>query len=291
MQRVTSEIERYGLASTEAVLVGPRFFRGVSTVLRLLRKQINLNGPKNPVRIGPYTRLSRIWGVLFASLIIDPFLPALLHLNLPYSVAVTVAVALAIPLLPCTAQHTVHDLIARLRGYNRKVMKSRSSYFQILLLIAILAGVLPKLVAIAGINSIFLIAVLISVLGISMINFKRLLKQHRDESALLLTSPWLQIQRWEVQLVLLLSIPLLAARAISICGVCLALPTNDYLARVPFLLAAALFLGMLKPDKRLFLGPCRKCKLPVPIVLVDLGSCLHCDQALRDSYSDYHKPH
>jgi hypothetical protein len=41
---------------------------------------------------------------------------------------------------------------------------------------------------------------------------------------------------------------------------------------------------MLRPNRDLFVGMCKSCKHPVPIVFQDLGSCLHCDANLRIAY-------
>ena len=152
-----------------------------------------------------------------------------------------------------------------------------------LILLALILGASPKLFALAGLSYLFLIIAGVVVVAIAA-SFRTALKQQRIERDLMAEKPWLQIERWEMQLVTLVLIPLVAARAISLCGVFIAAPADDVVTRLPFLIVSALFLGMLKPDKRLFLGHCKRCKLSVPIVLVDYGSCIRCDQRLLVSY-------
>lgn len=250
----------------------------------LLRKKIKTTGSRKPRRLGPYGRLSRIWPLLFVSLLVDPLLPFVIHPQVPNEVALAVACGLAILLLPCLAQDRIQKMVSRLRTFSRKGAEQPSRAQSFMVLAAIVLTILPKVVGVAGISVIFLGAVIVIVALVVTVAFRRSIKQRAKDRDLLAEKPWLQIESWEAQLVLLLLIPMLAARGISLCGALVAGPPDAILARLPFFLVGAAFLAMLKPDKRLFLGHCKRCKLTVPIVLADFGSCVRCDQRLLASY-------
>lgn len=198
--------------------------------------------------------------------------------------ALTVACCLALLLLPCLAQDRFQKMVSRLRTFNRKSSEQPSRLQSFMVLAAIVLTMLPKVVGVANISGIFLGAALVIVALAITVSFRKSIKQQAQERDLIADKPWLQIERWEAQLTILLLLPMLAARAISLCGAFVAGPPDAAIARLPFFLVGAAFLAMLKPDKRLFLGHCRRCKLTVPIVLVDFGSCVRCDQRLLASY-------
>jgi len=208
----------------------------------------------------------------------------MLEPRIPYPIAVSVATFLSLILLPCLAQGSLQHFISRLRVFNLRATEGGGRARSALVLLALILGASPKLFALAGLNYLFFLILGIPlVIGIA-VAFRTTIKREKGERDLVADKPWLQIEQWEMQLVTLLLVPLAAARAISLCGVFIAVPADDVLTRLPFLLVSALYLGMLKPDKRLFVGHCKRCKLSVPIVLVDYGSCIRCDERLLVSY-------
>lgn len=129
-----------------------------------------------------------------------------------------------------------------------------------------------------------LIAVLLFVVAGSRKYISQMSKQGAEDKALFATNPWAKVQRWEHQVLVFATLPLLFARAISVCGAFAELPPGNDVTRLVFIGVSALFLGMLRPDRDFFIGICKKCKHPVPIVFQDLGSCLNCDGNLRIAY-------
>lgn len=95
-------------------------------------------------------------------------------------------------------------------------------------------------------------------------------------------NPKIQIDQWQMQLVVIFLLPMIAARAVSIC-LSAANTEPDQLAWCGTgLLTSGLLLSMLKPKRTCFIGVCQKCKHPVPIVFVEFGSCPRCDDKLRE---------
>ena len=253
-------------------------------MVTLLRRKINSSGTQKRTRVGPYGRLSRYWNIIFASALLDPLLPYVVTPRVPPEVALAVAAALGLTLLPCLAQGRIQKTISRLRLFNQESLKSPSKAAYALILFAVSAGLLPKIFVAASLNLFVFLAVLIVLGAVLAKNFRKAVSEQRLESSLMQENPWIQIERWETQLVTLNVIPLAAARAIGFCGVLLAADPGDFLPRLPYFVTCLAFLAMLRPDKRLFLGHCKRCRLSVPIVLVDYGSCLRCDKGLFYSY-------
>lgn len=251
----------------------------------LLRKQINSSRTRKHPRLGPYGRLIRYWSIIFASSLIDPLLPYFITPRAPPDVALAVAVALGVFLLPCLAQARLQRTVSRLRLFNQEALKKPSKATYGLIILALSVGVLPKIFAAASLNLFLFLALLLVLAAVLAKSFRKAISEQRREITLLNENPWLQIQRWETQLVTLNLIPLAAARAIGLCGVLLVADPGDLLARLPFFITCIAFLAMLRPDKRLFLGHCKRCCLSVPIVLRDYGSCLRCNQDLLISYA------
>jgi hypothetical protein len=250
----------------------------------LLRRKINSSGTQQRTRVGPYSRLSWHWNIIFASALLDPLLPYVITPRVPPGVALAVAAALGLFLLPCLAQARMQKTISRLRLFNQESLKNPSKAAYALILFAVSAGLLPKIFVAASLNLFVFLAVLLMLGAVLAKNFRKAVSDQRLESSLMQENPWIQIERWEMQLVTLNVIPLAAARAIGLCGVLLAADPGDLLPRLPYFVTCIAFLAMLRPDKRLFLGHCKRCRLSVPIVLVDHGSCLRCDKGLFHSY-------
>jgi len=202
----------------------------------------------------------------------------------PYQIGVAWGVALSVALLPCVNQARAQRVFSRLRSFGQRSMEQPSRVASMLLLAAVAAGLLPKLIIAAGFSSsVFLGALGIFVVAVAA-SFRKAVRERQRERIIISGTPWVQVEQWESQLVALNLAPILLARAISLCGALVLVPPGGELLRLPFLAASAAFLGILRPDKRLFVGHCRRCKRAVPIVLVSFGSCLRCDERLLASF-------
>jgi uncharacterized BrkB/YihY/UPF0761 family membrane protein len=95
---------------------------------------------------------------------------------------------------------------------------------------------------------------------------------------------WNRLELWEQQLVLLALTPQILARGISLSAALSQQAQDQWLNFLLHFTVSALFLGMLRPHRRFFVGFCRTCKQPVPIVFVNVGGCLRCDENLRNLY-------
>lgn len=250
----------------------------------LLRSQINSRRSRSRARLGPYGRLSRYWSIIFASALLDPLIPYVVESRAPEGATLAAAAALGVLLLPCLAQARFHKMVSRLRVFNQASIEKPSKALSAMILFALSAGLLPKLVAAAVVSPVVFVSALLLFGVLLAKGFRKAVKQQRSAKSLLADNPWVQVERWEVQLITFSLLPMIAARAIGFCGVLLDAAPDDLVARLPYFITCVLFLAMLRPDKRLFLGHCKRCRMSVPIVFVDIGSCLRCDQKLFHSY-------
>lgn len=256
----------------------------------LLRSQINSRRSRTRPRLGPYGRLSRYWSIIFASALIDPLLPYIVESRAPEGATLAAAAALCVLLLPCLAQARFHKIVSRLRVFNQTSIEKPSKALSAMILVALSAGLLPKLVAAAVVSPVVFVAALLLFAAFVARGFRKAVKLQQNEKSMLADNPWVQVERWEAQLITFSLLPMIAARAIGLCGVLLDAPPDDSVIRLPYFITCVLFLAMFRPDKRLFLGHCKRCRLSVPIVFVDIGSCLRCDQKLFHSYLRATKP-
>jgi hypothetical protein len=126
--------------------------------------------------------------------------------------------------------------------------------------------------------------VLVAFLALGAIkSAKQAIDKEKASREMFKDSPWSHISQWEAQLVTILGIPIMLARAVSICATLGVTADSSGLVPLVGFVASALLLGMLKPEKRFFLGFCERCKHPVPIVFVDYGSCPRCDKRLSNT--------
>lgn len=111
---------------------------------------------------------------------------------------------------------------------------------------------------------------------------KKFIAEIKKEREKFRNAPYSQIERWEEQVAALSLMPLILARSIGLFG---ALQSADlgasFEAVAPFTLVSVILLSMLKPTPQMFRGFCPKCKQPVPLVVVSLGSCNRCDKTLK----------
>lgn len=218
-------------------------------------------------------------------------MPYVVEPRAPQGATLAAAAALGVLLLPCLAQGRLQKMVSRLRVFNQASLEKPSKALSALILFAFSASLLPKLFAAAVFSPTVFISLLCLFAVVLARGFQKTVKQQRAEKKLLADNPWAQVERWEAQLITFGLLPMLAARAIGLCGVLLDVPPGDLASRLPYFITCLAFLAMLRPDKRLFLGHCKRCRLSVPIVFVDLGSCLRCDQKLLQSYVQAMNPH
>lgn len=235
-------------------------------------------------RVGPFTRLSQVWRIVFLSLIIDGVLAHFLSTTIPSEVTQRIAALCAIIVLPFLNQKRLAKRIALIRGQmggNRA--KSAGSNKAIIIAVITLI-VVTKLALLPALNSIaaFIVAGII-VLGI-VSTIKHFLKESTTRSQSLSKSPWLYVLLWERQLVIVFCLPIIAARLISLCGA-LSLGTMQTPAMgALYLITSAVLLTAIKPDKSAFMGWCPICRSPVPIAFVEYGSCPRCNKELADQF-------
>jgi hypothetical protein len=144
--------------------------------------------------------------------------------------------------------------------------------------------VLCKLLLFADLPNTLLVPLLLLALWASRAYVTQVITQTTQDKALFASNPWAKVERWEHQVMVFAMLPLLLARAIALCGDVAELSADHDHIRLLFIGVSAIFLGMLRPERSFFVGLCRTCKHPVPIVFQDIGSCLSCDVRLRIAY-------
>lgn len=252
--------------------------------MRVLPNKTKSNRLSERVRKGPHARTYLLWQLLLASLVLDPLIPILTTPRLPAEFAISLATLCALATLPFLAQGAVHRALSKLRVLHTQNLAVGSKAIPLSLALGGGAVILVKLFMFMHLPPVVLIALLLFVITGSRKYISQMSKQSAEDQALFASNPWAKVQRWEHQVIVFATLPLLCARAISVCGALAELPPQDEATRLVFIGVSALFLGMLRPDRDFFIGICKKCKHPVPIVFQDLGSCLHCDVNLRIAY-------
>jgi hypothetical protein len=227
-----------------------------------------------------YNRAVIAWQVLFFSLLADPLLSQVPFHSIPLEWSAVVAGACGSLVLPFLAQNTIQQLLEQLRGADKKrtaAAPTIASYILIIGLALLASSKFLAGVAAGGfISLIFVTAVFASIAKTAV----TLIRDQAKERKKFAENPILQIRRWEDQLFIFAIAPMLAARAVSFLGAIA--DARHIWERVPFWLTGAILLGMLRPQKRFFEGFCKRCKQPVPVVMVALGGCHRCDSKLRN---------
>ncbi len=252
--------------------------------MRVLPNRTKSNRSSERVRKGPHARTYLLWQILLASLAIDPLIPAITTHRIPAEFAISLATLCAVATLPFLSQGTVHRTLSRLRVIHTRNLDAGSKTIPLSLAMSAGAILLVKMFMFMHLPLVVVLALLLVILTKSRKYLSQISKQSAEDKALFAANPWAKVQRWEHQVIVFATIPLLFARAISVCGALAELPPNDDATRLAFIAISALFLGMLRPERDRFLGICTRCKHPVPIVFQDMGSCLHCDETLRIAY-------
>ena len=249
------------------------------TVLRTpqkLKQQPSFPSPRR----GPHFILTGLWKIVAFSLLIDPLLWSLPHPTIPEAFAQRGALLCALLTLPFLNQASMCNRVSALRRGNKAAVEGKTKRFRGLFLAMLVTavGLKPLLVGRVD-NAVALVLVAFLVLG-AIKSAKHAIEKEKASRELFKDSPWSHISQWQAQLVTILGVPIMFARAVSIfTAVSVTADTAHTSALVGFVVSAIL-LAMLKPEKRFFLGFCGRCKHPVPIVFVDYGSCPLCDERL-----------
>lgn len=253
-------------------------------LVRVLPNKTKSNRSSQRIHKGPHARTYLLWQLLLASLVLDPLIPALTTPQLPLELAISLATLCAVGTLPFLAQGVVHRGLSKLRHLHSRSLEVGSKTIPLSLAVGAGTVILVKLIMFAHLPPAVLLALMLLVLAGGRKYISQMSKQSTEDKVLFASNPWAKVQRWEHQVIVFATLPLLFARGISLCGALAALPADEETTRLIFISVSALFLGMLRPDRDFFVGICKRCKHPVPIVFQDLGSCLNCDVNLRVAY-------
>ena len=230
-----------------------------------------------------------LWQTLLLSLGLDLLIAAFATPRVPLSTGFALAILSALMVLPFIDQHRVHTILSRLRGVHKKDISVSSAVAPLIMVALASVALLGKFIAFIGVSGLFpAIAIMIIIGGVIKHAFQTYREGQQDIESLR-NNAWFKVARWEQQLVIVSLAPMVLARAISLCGALSIVPEGSNHLRLIFFGTSFLFLLMLRPHKPLFLSSCKRCKQPVPIVLSDLGSCLGCDEELREKFLNRHR--
>ncbi len=252
--------------------------------MRVLPNKTKSNGSSQRVRRGPHGKTYLVWQVLIASLIVDPLIPLIVSPRIPRDLATTIATCCAIAILPFLAQERLHRTLSKLRLLHVKSLNVGSQTIPLLLAVSAGIVILFKVLMFAQLPAVGIVVVALVVLWGSRKYLCQVRTQTAQDIELFASNPWAQVERWEDQVLVFAVLPLLLARAIGVCGDLADISPDAGATRSLFITVSALFLAMLRPDRSLFIGLCKNCKRPVPVVFQDMGSCLSCDERLRIAY-------
>jgi hypothetical protein len=248
------------------------------TVLRTTQKL--KQQPSSPShRRGPHFILNSAWKIIAASLLLDPLLWSLPHPTLSQTIADSGALICGLITLPFVNQAAMCNRVSVLRKGNKAAVDGKGKRLRGLFVILLLLGVLAKPLMVGRIDNIVALTLVLFLVFGAITSAKHALEKEKAARELFKESPWSHISQWEAQLITILGIPIMLARAVSSFVTLAAGPETPLSAFVAFLVSATL-LAMLRPERRFFVGFCQQCKHPVPIVFVDYGSCPLCDERL-----------
>jgi hypothetical protein len=230
-----------------------------------------------------------LWQALLLSLGLDLLVAAFATPRIPLSIGFTLAILSALLAVPFVDQQRVHKILSRLRSAHKKGIATTSTTFPLVMVALATVVILAKFIAFSGLSGLFAVIAIIVVLGIAAKHALQTFQEGQKDLESLRNNTWSRVARWEQQVVIVSLAPMVFARAISLCGALSIVPEEGYALRMIFFGTSLLFLLMLKPHKAYFLSSCQRCKQPVPIVMSDLGSCLGCDDELREKFLSRHR--
>lgn len=256
--------------------------------MTLLRKRAKTNPGLQPAHRGPFTRLVPLWQALTLSLGLDLLIATFATPRIPLSTGFELATVSALMAVPFLDQQRVHKTLSRLRSVHKKGLSAASTTIPLVMVALASIAILGKSIALIGASGLFPVLVVAVVLGGAIKHGMHTYREGQKDLERLRANAWSTVARWEQQLVIVSLAPMLFARIISLCGALSMAPRESTALRLIFFGTSLLFLLMLRPHKPFFLSSCKRCKQPVPIVLSDLGSCLGCDQDLREKFLNRH---
>lgn len=225
----------------------------------------------------------KLWRILFVSFVIDGVVAIGPNTVLTAEQAQVAAVVSVIIALPFIHQKGLLQGLARVRRSQNRARRAESGRGAVLLAVLLAALVAAKLVLLPSLNNVAaLVFAAILLLGI-ISSARHVMRETRVHAEALRTSPWLYITLWERQLVVLFSVPMVAARSISLIGaLSLGSTPHPYFAAL-YLATSVVLLLILQPQRASFIGWCPRCKSPTPIAFVEYGSCPKCDATLAQT--------
>jgi hypothetical protein len=242
-----------------------------------------LKGNREPTkrRIGPFSRLSKAWSIVFASLLLDGLLAFRQIAIIPQDRAHLISIICLIITLPFLNQLHVSRFLAGIRGLQVKNRDTSPRGVNRIFLGFTVAGlILAKLLLLPSLtNFISLIVTAGLIFGI-VLSARHFIQEANKHSSNLRKSPWLYIQLWERQMVILYCLPIFAARAVSLVGALSINSEGPPIDGIVYPLTSIILLLALKPSRSSFIGWCKRCKAPTPIAFADYGSCPACDEML-----------
>jgi hypothetical protein len=243
-------------------------------------KQTNYN--ESPIRrVGPFARLSKIWHILFVSLVIDGLLAFYPISLIPPDRAQMIAALCCIFTIPFLNQESLSRLLSQARKTSNKNRDSNKANQNKFLVGAIVGAlILTKLLLLPKLSGLFSLIFTAALVVCILMSAKHFIAETKAHSAKLKSSPWLYIQFWERQIVTIYCLPLIAARTVSTCGALSANAPGNLFNAVAYPIASVILLLALKPKRSTFIGWCQRCKTPTPIAFVEYGSCPSCEESL-----------
>jgi hypothetical protein len=232
-------------------------------------------------RIGPFARLSKIWVIVFLSLLLDGVVAFSQIVIIEPERAQLISIICGIFILPFLNQGNVCLFLARIRGFQERNRNSGKAIANRLLVGTTVGGlILAKLLLLPSISNFLSLIVTGGLIFGIILSARHFISEAHKHSSYLRASPWLYIQLWERQILVLYILPIVAARCISLCGALSTYTTDNSIISAVYPIASAILLLALKPARSSFIGWCKKCKAPTPIAFSDYGSCPACDETL-----------
>jgi len=233
-------------------------------------------------RVGPYTRLTQIWRLVFYSLGLDALI-ALFNKNpFPIPNVESAAILCALLSLPFLNQRAIAVRMSSLRSFHKRGDQKKPKALKATLIMAATLVAAAKFLALSNFRNIVgLIFSAILLLGI-VTSLRHAIESARVHGQALKDSPWLQLSLWEKQLIIIFTIPIVAARLVSLLGALSVSNSEVSPLSIGCFGASVVLLLVLKPQRANYIGMCAKCKTPIPIVFVEYGSCPACNQELAE---------
>jgi hypothetical protein len=243
---------------------------------------LNLNTQLKAPRIGPHTRLTWFWKAVFGSLILDGLILLLEPGAITPQLARLGAILCALLTLPFIDQEKLARGLALLRSRPSDTKSDKSKLVKIGIVLAVALALMIKLSSLPEIRSVAALAIAAILVFGAWVTIQHVLKTLNEQRDLIASSPAQRVKLWENQIVAIVALPIIAARAPSLLGALSYSQGDSYLVTLSCLATTVLLLMITKPKRSAYIGSCRRCKAPVPVAYVSYGSCPGCDKGLRE---------